>query len=89
MTASLLDEEFTWPSLFDQTLEDQFALAKIEQEINNATSLDQLKNGALMLARLASMRQGVIRSLVKQLAGLQEQEIKEKYNKRMEELEST
>lgn len=86
MSVSFLDEEFTWPSICDQTLEDQFSLAKIEQEINTATSLDQVKKGAILLAKLAIMRQGVIRSLIKQLARHQEQEIKNKYNERIAQL---
>lgn len=82
MTVSFANEEFTWPSLFEQSLEDQFTLAKIEQEINNVTDIKQAKKAALMLAKLAIMRQGVIKSLINQLAELEAKEIKQSYKDR-------
>lgn len=81
MTVSFANQEFTWPSLFEQSLEDQFTLAKIEQEINNVTDIEQAKKAALMLAKLAIMRQGVIKALIKQLADLESKEIKSLYKK--------
>ena len=56
---------------FEQSLEDKFLLAKIRQEINNVTDLEEMKKGAIKLLELAVMRQTFIRGLVKRLANLE------------------
>lgn len=53
---------------FQQSLEDQFLLAKVKQEISNVTDLEVMKQGAIKLLELAVMRQTFIRGLVKRLA---------------------
>ena len=64
---------------FKQTLEDQFLLAKIKQEINNVTDLEVMKQGAIKLLELAVMRQSFIRGLVKRLADLECSSIRTRY----------
>ena len=64
---------------FQQSLEDQFLLAKIKQEISNVTDLEVMKQGAVKLLELAVMRQAFIRGLVKRLATLEGNMIKTRY----------
>lgn len=64
---------------FQQSLEDQFLLAKIKQEIANVTDLEVMKQGAVKLLELAVMRQAFIRGLVKRLATLEGNMIKTRY----------
>ena len=64
---------------FQQSLEDQFLLAKIKQEITNVTDLEVMKQGAVKLLELAVMRQAFIRGLVKRLATLEGNMIKTRY----------
>jgi hypothetical protein len=64
---------------FEQSLEDKFLLAKIRQEINNVTDLEEMKKGAIKLLELAVMRQSFIRGLVKRLASLECSAIRTRY----------
>jgi hypothetical protein len=64
---------------FQQTLEDQFLLAKVKQEIDNVTDLEEMKKGAIKLLELAVMRQTFIRGLVKRLANLECGAIRTRY----------
>lgn len=64
---------------FQQSLEDQFLLAKVKQEITNVTDLEVMKQGAVKLLELAVMRQAFIRGLVKRLATLEGNMIKTRY----------
>jgi len=64
---------------FEQSLEDKFLLAKIRQEINNVTDLEEMKKGAIKLLELAVMRQTFIRGLVKRLANLECGAIRTRY----------
>jgi hypothetical protein len=64
---------------FEQTLEDKFLLAKIKQELENVTSLEVMKEGAIKLLELAVMRQTFIRGLVKRLANLECETIRTRY----------
>lgn len=64
---------------FEQSLEDKFLLAKIKQELENVTSLEVMKEGAMKLAELAILRQTFIRGLVKRLANLECDAIRTRY----------
>ena len=64
---------------FQQSLEDQFLLAKVKQEIAGVTDLEVMKKGAVKLLELAVMRQAFIRGLVKRLATLEGNMIKTRY----------
>jgi len=64
---------------FEQSLEDKFLLAKIRQEINNVTDLEEMKKGAIKLLELAVMRQAFIRGLAKRLANLECSAIRTRY----------
>jgi hypothetical protein len=64
---------------FEQSLEDKFLLAKVRQEINNVTDLEEMKKGAIKLLELAVMRQTFIRGLVKRLANLEGNAIRTRY----------
>jgi hypothetical protein len=64
---------------FEQTLEDKFLLVKIKQELQNVTSLEVMKEGAMKLAELAIMRQTFIRGLVKRLANLECDAVRTRY----------
>ena len=64
---------------FEQTLEDEFLLAKIRQEIEAVTDLEVMKQGALKLLQLAVMRQAFIRGLVRRLADLECTAIRTRY----------
>lgn len=64
---------------FDQTLEDEFLIAKLTKEIEAVTDIEQLRVGTLKLLQLAMRRQAVIRGLCKRLAGLETNLIRRKY----------
>ena len=64
---------------FEQSSEDKFLLAKVRQEINNVTDLEEMKKGAIKLLELAVMRQTFIRGLVKRLANLECGAIRTRY----------
>jgi len=67
------------PSDFQQSIEDEFTLTKIKQELNNTSDVATLRKGAILLAELAIMRQGLIRGLVRRLADYDCQAIHTKY----------
>lgn len=67
------------PGDFDSSLEDEFLLTKIMQDIDNVTDLNVMKDGARKLAQIAIQRQGLIRGLCKRLAGLESNIIRKKY----------
>jgi len=47
----------------EPTLEDKFLLVKLSSEIENETDIKELKRKAILLAKLAIMRQTVIKKL--------------------------
>jgi len=67
------------PSDFQQSMEDEFTLVKIKKELENTNDIATLRKGAILLAELATMRQGLIRGLVRRLADYDCQAIKTKY----------
>jgi hypothetical protein len=67
------------PEDFQQSIEDEFTLTKMKQELNNTNDVATLRKGAILLAELAVMRQGLIRGLVRRLADYDCQAIKTKY----------
>ena len=64
---------------FEQSLEDQFLLAKIKRELEGVTSLEVMREGAIKLLELAVMRQTYIRGLVKRLAEFECNAIRTRY----------
>jgi len=67
------------PDDFARTVEDEFTLVKIKKELENTNDVATLRKGAILLAELAIMRQGLIRGLVRRLADYDCQAIKTKY----------
>ena len=67
------------PEDFERSMEDEFTLVKIKKELENTNDIATLKKGAILLAELAVMRQGLIRGLVRRLADYDCQAIKTKY----------
>lgn len=67
------------PDSFETTLEDQFLLTRIKNELDNVTDINQLREGAIKLLQLAVGRQAVIRGLVRRLADLESNVIRQKY----------
>jgi hypothetical protein len=51
----------------DPSLEDKFLLVKLTKEIENETDINELKKKAILLAKLAIMRQGMIKGLAEHL----------------------
>lgn len=47
------------------TFEEQFQMIALRREIEAEKDIEQLRKGALLLATLATSRQGVIRSLIR------------------------
>ena len=54
-------------SNLDPSLEDKFLLVKLTKEIENETDINELKKKAILLAKLAIMRQGMIKGLAEHL----------------------
>jgi hypothetical protein len=67
------------PEDFERSMEDEFTLVKIKKELENINDVATLRKGAILLAELAVMRQGLIRGLVRRLADYDCQAIKTKY----------
>lgn len=67
------------PEDFERSMEDEFTLVKIKKELENTNDIATLRKGAILLAELAVMRQGLIRGLVRRLADYDCQAIKTKY----------
>jgi hypothetical protein len=59
---------------FQLSLEDEFVMARIQNELKAATDIEQLRTGAVLLLQLAVMRQAMIRGLINRL-GKCEQEL--------------
>lgn len=68
MSAFDLIEISFGPEDFQTTLEDDFTLTRIQNELKAVTDIEQLRHGAVLLLNLAVMRQAMIRGLVKRLA---------------------
>lgn len=68
------------PSDFESTLEDQFLVARITKELEAATDINQLREGAIKLLQLAVMRQSMVRGLVRRLANLECSAIRTHYS---------
>ena len=51
----------------EPSLEDKFLLVKLTKEIENETNINELKKKAILLAKLAIMRQGMIKGLAEHL----------------------
>jgi hypothetical protein len=81
MTAQDLTDE-SLPTLstdsldFELTLEDQFTLTRIQNELKAATDIEQLRTGAALLLNLAVMRQAMIRGLINRVGALEQQVIR-------------
>lgn len=54
-------------SNLNPSLEDKFLLIKLTKEIENETDISELKKKAILLAKLAIMRQGMIKGLAEHL----------------------
>lgn len=54
-------------SNLNPSLEDKFLLVKLTKEIENETDINELKKKAILLAKLAIMRQGMIKGLAEHL----------------------
>jgi hypothetical protein len=67
------------PNDFESTLEDEFLITKLTNEINAVTDIEQAKAGAIKLLQLAVMRQAMIRGLVNRLANLESSTIRTRY----------
>lgn len=59
---------------FQLSLEDEFVMARIQNELKAATDIEQLRTGAVLLLQLAVMRQAMIRGLINRI-GKCEQEL--------------
>ena len=68
------------PNDFEQSLEDEFLIKKISDEIEAATDIKQVKAGAIKLLQLAVMRQGMIRGLIRRLGSLESSVIRKHYD---------
>lgn len=66
-------------SSFELSLEDEFLLKRISDELKAVTDIEQLRVGALKLLELAVHRQAVIRGLVRRIADVEGQAIKRYY----------
>lgn len=80
MDSSKLVEAGPSPFNFESTLEDEFLVAKITKELEAVTDIKQLREGAIKLLQLATMRQSVIRGLVNRLASLECSAIRTHYS---------
>ncbi len=67
------------PDDFSTSLEDEFLLTRISNELKAVTDIDQLRVGALKLLELAVHRQAIIRGLVKRIANIEGEAIKTYY----------
>ncbi len=59
------------PIDFDPTLEDEFTMTAVSKEIDTVDDIDQLREGARNLLKIAMHRQAVIRGLCKRLAKIE------------------
>jgi hypothetical protein len=56
---------------FELSLEDNFTLTRIKNELEAVTDIEEIRKGAIMLLNLAVMRQSMIRGLIRRLADLE------------------
>jgi len=56
---------------FELSLEDNFTLTRIKNELEAVTDIEEMRKGAVMLLNLAVMRQSMIRGLIRRLADLE------------------
>jgi len=59
------------PNDFELSLEDNFTLTRLKNELEAVTDINELRKGAIMLLNLAVMRQSMIRGLIRRLADLE------------------
>jgi hypothetical protein len=59
------------PIDFEPSLEDEFTTIAVSKEIESVKDIDQLREGALNLLKVAMHRQAVIRGLCKRLAQIE------------------
>jgi len=59
------------PNDFELSLEDNFTLTRIKNELEAVTDIEEMRKGAVMLLNLAVMRQSMIRGLIRRLADLE------------------
>ena len=59
------------PIDFDPTLEDEFTMTAVSKEIDTVDDIEQLREGARNLLKIAMHRQAVIRGLCKRLAKIE------------------
>jgi len=67
------------PKDFETTLEDDFTLARIENELKAVTDIEQLRSGAILLLKLAVMRQSMIRGLIRRIGEVEKTAIRTQY----------
>lgn len=67
------------PKDFETTLEDDFTLARIQNELEAVTDIEQLRAGAVLLLKLAVMRQSMIRGLIRRLGEVEKSTIRSRY----------
>jgi hypothetical protein len=60
---------------FKLTLEDEFVLARIQNELKAATDIEQLRTGATLLLKLAVMGQAMIRGLINRIGALEQKQM--------------
>jgi hypothetical protein len=59
------------PIDFEPSLEDEFTMTAVSKEIETVTDIEQLREGARNLLKVAMHRQAVIRGLCKRLAQIE------------------
>lgn len=57
---------------FQLTLEDSFLLTRLQNELKEATDIEQVRHGAVLLLNLAVLRQAMIRGLIKRIGSLEQ-----------------
>lgn len=67
------------PEDFQTSLEDEFLIKQISDEIEAATDIKQVKAGAIKLLQLAVHRQGMIRGLIRRLGNLESSAMRTHY----------
>jgi hypothetical protein len=79
MSAFDLIEISFGPKDFETSLEDDFTLTRLENELKAVTDIEQLRSGAILLLKLAVMRQSMIRGLVRRLGEVEKATIRTQY----------
>ena len=81
MAEFLLVEIDFEPLDFEPTLEDEFTMTTVLNEIESVDDIEQLRLGAKNLLKVALHRQAVIRGLCKRLAQIETRGITTKHHK--------